>query len=243
MKGIGSFGDFVLYSPHKHLPIPDGAVLVVRSSGPSQLSEGQINSFGLPNLWPKQLQKFQEQMGLHRNRHWVRPMIWLIKRILQKLGIRSWRKKSEPFIDASTIKPIQLSQFSEPDLSFLSKRLLGSILLDMEQVSKRRQHNQALWDKVLFQSSISNKIVPAERPIENEWLPYLAAYKTEFSTALEIYEYLESKNFPVTSWPDLPPEVNMNREFHNRAWNLRHTRFYLPIHQSLNEKEIFSLYL
>ena len=30
IKGIGDYGDFVIFSPHKHLPIPDGAVLSIQ---------------------------------------------------------------------------------------------------------------------------------------------------------------------------------------------------------------------
>ena len=34
---IGEYGDFVLYSPHKLLPIPDGSIMVLKKTGPSCL--------------------------------------------------------------------------------------------------------------------------------------------------------------------------------------------------------------
>ena len=34
---IGQKGDIVLYSPHKLLPIPDGAIIVIKSVGPNNL--------------------------------------------------------------------------------------------------------------------------------------------------------------------------------------------------------------
>ena len=37
---IGKIGDLVLYSPHKHLPIPNGALLVIRDDGPAKLDLG-----------------------------------------------------------------------------------------------------------------------------------------------------------------------------------------------------------
>jgi hypothetical protein len=42
-KHIGEYGDFVLYSPHKLLPIPDGSIMVLKKTGPSCLLDN--NSF------------------------------------------------------------------------------------------------------------------------------------------------------------------------------------------------------
>ena len=37
-KIIGNQGDFSLFSPYKHVPIPDGAILIVKDNGPSKLN-------------------------------------------------------------------------------------------------------------------------------------------------------------------------------------------------------------
>lgn len=60
---IGGWGDFVLYSPHKHLPIPDGAVLVARPSGPGRIGADVIGGFGAPSDWPQQLGEVQQKMS------------------------------------------------------------------------------------------------------------------------------------------------------------------------------------
>ena len=51
-KSIGKFGDFVLYSPHKTLPIPNGSVLIIKKNGPGLLNCEQFHLpslIGLPN--------------------------------------------------------------------------------------------------------------------------------------------------------------------------------------------------
>ena len=82
---IGSWGDFVLYSPHKHLPIPDGAVLVARRSGPSRISADVMADFGPPCDWPQQLEGSGAQGESPVRRKIDRSGKWLAKRFLQKV--------------------------------------------------------------------------------------------------------------------------------------------------------------
>ena len=46
ISGVGKYGDFIIYSPHKLLPIPDGAVLIIRSGGPGQFNSEKLQNFG-----------------------------------------------------------------------------------------------------------------------------------------------------------------------------------------------------
>ena len=52
ISGVGKFGDFITYGPHKLLPVPDGAVLKIQPSGPP----GQFNSEKLQNFAPNTAQ-------------------------------------------------------------------------------------------------------------------------------------------------------------------------------------------
>lgn len=51
---------------------------------------------------------------------------------------------------------------------------------------------------------------------------------------------LQHTGLPVLTWPDLPPEVMSNAEVHQSAITLRHTRLYLPVHQTLNQQLILN---
>ena len=114
VNGVGNAGDFVLYSPHKHLPIPAGAVLVVRPDGPSKFGLSEITSFGLPDSWPGMLSELQQQLDISFNSGWVKAFVWLIKRVLQKLGLRSLGRATMPF--AEPLEPLQAvsSQLNSP---------------------------------------------------------------------------------------------------------------------------------
>ena len=46
---------------------------------------------------------------------------------------------------------------------------------------------------------------------------------------------------PVTTWPDLPPEVIESPESHTNALHLRVSRVYLPVHQTLSMHKMIAL--
>ena len=55
IPGVGKYGDFIIYSPHKLLPIPDGAVLIIRPGGPGQFDTEKLQNFGPNTAWAKDL--------------------------------------------------------------------------------------------------------------------------------------------------------------------------------------------
>ena len=99
IKGIGNLGDFILYSPHKHLPIPDGALLIASKTGISLLGDHLISITGNPETWLSQLQFLKVKAKKIIKGGEKESLIWLLKRILQKFNVR-------PFIKVVT-------QFSE----------------------------------------------------------------------------------------------------------------------------------
>ena len=58
--GIGEEGDCVLYSPHKHLPIRDGAVLIIRKNGPSQLGHNKESLDSLSSIYDELTKKYSD---------------------------------------------------------------------------------------------------------------------------------------------------------------------------------------
>ena len=73
-KGIGSFGEFTFYSPHKLIAIPDGSVLIHR---PKTKVQGIISN--------KDSAKIMEKVMSNIPQESPKPWFWLFKRILQKI--------------------------------------------------------------------------------------------------------------------------------------------------------------
>ena len=53
---IGRQGDFVMFSLYKHLPLPDGAVLLIREKGPSKLNLESVRKIKINNFLKKNYQ-------------------------------------------------------------------------------------------------------------------------------------------------------------------------------------------
>ena len=112
--------------------------------------------------------------------------------------------------------------------------MLSGLNLRLGEVALKRQRHQLVWDELLANDTASsNHIVPAARSVHREWTPYLAAYTVD-KAAASAFGALQNKGLPVTIWPDMPPEVIALRDQHTTAWRLRHSRIYLPVHQSLS---------
>lgn len=233
---IGSGGDFVIFSPHKHLPVPDGALLIVRSTGPSRFEPEHFSLFGDTISWPGQLTGCERGSHLGGGSRRFNVLVWLLKRILQKFGVSSQRQFDEMF--AEHIDPNQHCSVKmiSPRQSMLSKRLLGVLAHEIANVQRRRQRTQLLLDELLHTDSTVQGVSPAERPAKREWTSYLASYQGDSDTIEAVYRTWQSNLLPVTTWPDLPPEVVQNRYKHNVAWSLRHSRIYLPVHQSISHR-------
>lgn len=236
VAGIGLCGDFVLYSPHKHLAVPDGAVLVVRPDGPAQFDPMVRSSFGAPADWSNQLHGLCADMGSLVSSSQSHAMVWLIKRVLQKLGLRSLQSSNVPFAEPSLNSSINPGVLIAPHRSFLGKRLLAYGGFKLGEIASLRQRRLLLWDELLLAGACRQTltITATSRPTGRNWTPYLGSYQLTVSDASVTYESWCSRGLPVTTWPDLPPEVVQNLDLHAIALHLRNTRLYLPVHQTLN---------
>jgi hypothetical protein len=238
---VGTGGDFVMYSPHKHLPLPDGAVLVVRPNGPGVLGREGIATLGLPATWTDQLVDLQLQMGVAVKSSETSAWLWLGKRVAQKLGFSRMRVAGAPFVESLVPESVEAPALIAPVPSRLGRRMLGCLVGKLGRVARGRQRHQLLWDALLVNGGVQaeDSLDTAERPAYRDWTPYLGAYKSDsVSHAESMYRNWQKRSLPVTTWPDLPPEVMLDRERHAHAWNLRHTRVYLPVHQSLSVREM-----
>ena len=236
IKGVGKLGDFILYSPHKHLPIHDGALLIVRKSGPSKFGNEIIPITDLPETWPLQLKQLQVKAGEIVKSVEIQSFIWMIKRILQKFKINNLSNELLPFSESD--KQFEaLSDIVSPNQSSLSRKMLSIVSLELNGIARKRQRSQLLLDELVHSHYA---VSPTIRPFKRDWIPYLSSYNVAFQDSNNIYKYFGKKlGLPVTNWPDLAPEViNDDKGVHSNAWTLRHRLFFLPVHQSISHSDL-----
>jgi dTDP-4-amino-4,6-dideoxygalactose transaminase len=221
VDGVGNYGDFLLYSPHKFLPIPDGGLLILRDSGPGKITKTILEQFDFNSILSSIISDGDPSKKM--------TLKWLAKRLLQRAGVRG-KHAEAAFQEDVTV--MDVGDSPHPRMSELSKSLLKLILPNLEKETSIRKANQKQWNVRLPNTDIDRA---ALSPLTGSYTPYLAAFSCENSQAAEnTFVSLQSKRIPVSTWPDLPPEVLLDGKKHNVAIELRQTRFFLPVHSSLN---------
>ena len=222
-QGIGGYGDFVLYSPHKTLAIPDGGVLLIREDGPNKISNNFLIEHGFNELY------FSMMNGSPLLN--MQSYKWLLKRILQKIGVRYNSKQADFDND---LVATNAGDFCHPKMSTLAIRLLSAMVLDLKKESNNRRNNQHAWRSRLKQGDV----IIALRSHKN-YTPYLSMCTVSDSASIKNeFIRLQNSGIPVTTWPDLPPEIFKNSKEHKEAIQMRKTRLFLPVHSSINSEKI-----
>ena len=239
IEGVGTLGDFVIYSPHKHLPIPDGALLLACKSGPSMFGDNIISITGLPKNWVSQLKNIEIKAANYLKSSVKESFIWLIKRILQKFRIKRLVKPSLKFSESHDSVNL-LSSIVGPNQSKISRKLLPALINELDSIALKCKKNQFNLDELLFSEP---RISIARRSSNGEWSPYLSEYIVKFNDSDKFYNYCEGKlGLPVLTWPDLAPEVINNNNSYPIAWNLRHERIYISVHQSIRYSDLAKIF-
>ncbi|AXR65040.1 lipid II:glycine glycyltransferase FemX [Leptospira mayottensis] len=221
IKGIGEKADFVLYSPHKHLPIPDGAILIVRNSGPSNICWDIQDGDRINKI----LKKHYEQVG---NTKFFSTK-WFLKRLLQKLGFRNHRDFNVEFLSDLSPEIVSYPFFSLP-----AKKMLNVLAPQLNNIARQKIRIQKVWDEIL----LNRYKFYTDRRSEN-WIPYLSEYCFDgIDTAKSMFKALLKDRLPVSTWPDLPPEIRNEPQNHLNAIELRNSRFFLSIHPNLSVREM-----
>ena len=215
-QDIGLHGEFVFYSPHKLLAIPDGAVLIQRPKT-KVLRELSDNN---PEEVMKQILAAMPQES-------PSILLWLLKRTLQKfLPDFLWLKKLKR--EHIAVMPHGSMSF-KPMQSKLSRRLLTIQIPYINKYVLARKTNQAI---------ISSFYNPDEEEALfqiGNYIPYISGIrcKTNFHIEKKI-RLFKRKSSSVMRWPDLPPEVLSGSDNHTLAIELKNNLFFFPVHQSLN---------
>lgn len=219
VQGVGEYGDAVMYSPHKHLPIYDGAVLILRPDGPSALP---ITSF------PAEV---RSSILISAKPNGIGIIKWLLKRTIQKIGVR---RSTFPDTFASDLD-LSSKATLPADMTAFSRRLLSRITTDMDTIAMIRRERYADWQTVLKSLGL-----PEITPINGICpTPYIAALQCpDIESTKSLFSTFLKAGIPVTTWPDLPPEILSCPENHLVALDFRRIRIYLPVHQSITRKQI-----
>ncbi len=234
VMGMGVTGDFVIYSQHKVLAIPDGALCLVSEKKISKKIE-RTNK----NL--EEIKKLLDKFGFEivsASSPFIRP--WIFKRVTQIFLPSCLSKK--------IIKPTAFgldtnfsldtkAELQNAGMSKFSKRLLAlqsqqDLLI---QSAARRLENAEAWIFVL--SHVFN--FPRDCFSFAEIAPYFLICSFDSADQAKIYyEKLSRVAVPVLTWPDLP-EDNIGEE----ATHRRMTSFYIPVHGAISPKQIRHLFL
>jgi len=227
-QGIGNQGDFVLYSPHKLLAIPDGGLLVIREQGPSKITSNLLEKFNFNEVYDSVI-NMRQFSNLFTYK-------WMAKRLMQKLGVHFSHKK---IIFNSENKMQDLNQLPHPKMSKLSKKLLSN-MTDLDKESENRKNNQKEWNSSLAKNNILGNDINMIS-FHEKYAPYLAIFVASDTAMAEFFfNLLQKSEIPASTWPDLPPEVLEDPKKQRIAIEMRATRFFLPIHCSINSANIKS---
>jgi len=229
IAGVGQTGDCVLYSPHKMIPIPDGAILVVRGNGSARL--------GKDDAVLKELHSALDRVYRESSCTSKQLVIWVLKRVAQKMGIRG---KITFTITHDVLEEVDDTVVSNcRTMSNFSKCMLFNIISTLDDVANKRCENFGFW-KALFGRGLKS-VSPIE--LSDDTVPYLSPFQINATSKLGVIEsYLLDRQLPVSIWPDLPPEVLNDKAKHPVAIELRKRRLYFATHHSISEKVLCRLW-
>ncbi len=214
--------DFQLFSPHKFLPIPDGALLSINK----RIFETDTEESNFVELHKSLVLK---------ERSYSKAYLWLLKRLLQKLNFGIKVGINDYYHDEQINNP---RSFFKPGMTNLSQSLLSVLIEDLEQNKLSRQENAHAWKRLVLNRYPSAKVLFPEQAIESY---YLIGF--EFSDEEELKEALrwfDLKKFPVCTWPDLPQEILDNNYYFRQSIRLRNNSIFFQVHSSIDKKTIES---
>lgn len=223
--GIGSSGDFIIYSQHKVLAIPDGALCLINEKKLAKKCQLLAWDLLYREISPKPFSSIRN---------------WIFKKSIQKsLPLFLSKKIIKPgtFDLDTSVLPNTAPDLQSFRMSRFSKRLLALQSQEdfLSQSATRRVENAKAWIFVL--SNIFK--LPKTCFSFSETGPYFLVCSFDSKViAKNYYEILKQAAVPVLTWPDLAGKNIGEAAIHRRM-----TRFYLPIHASISPKQIEYLFL
>tara|TARA_B110000438_G_C15820384_1_gene654114 strand:+ start:2193 stop:3332 length:1140 start_codon:yes stop_codon:yes gene_type:complete len=218
-SNIGQYSQFLLFSPHKLLPIPDGAILVVKRNNFN--TREHFESIEFNKLYKSLIYRKQKGSNLIS-------FIWILKRSLQIIG---FKRKNKNIINDDHIVH-SLNNYTNTRMSIVSERLLFFYLEDLHKENEIRVQNCKAWLKALRDKT---DLEATELFQKNKNCPYLLGLVfQDYEQTEYAFKFLINKGVPVSTWPDLPPEVINNMNLYKEAISLRKSTLFIPVHRSVS---------
>lgn len=213
---IGTKGDFVIFSPHKQLPVPDAAVLSYNENEKTE------------RLWNQVVQEYDKLSRRGNDGKWyVKKAIQKLVRIHKKLSYYSGVHLGNGQIACETIEKI----------SKKSERTLRSFYdyTELKKICYIRRDNYSMMNYLV--GRIDDTIIPLSN--EQTFAPYYAVYSLKNTADKKAaVQNLISKGFSVLHWPDLPRDIADKRSEHENAFALSENIITIPIHQDITPQKI-----
>ena len=212
---IGQKGDFVIFSPHKLVAIPDGAILQCNSK-----SDEKYNTM---------FTQIQEILGEPKSNA-LALGIWKIKKIIQKILRISKPVNYEYKVhyfegEVEKEKHLSISKWSYNVIQKYSYE-------DLKTFAYIRRENLQILTYLLLQ------IEPAIIPITSTTIecPFLGVYSLEnVNKPKEVIKSIQALGVQVMYWPSLSKEV---KEVEGIAKKFSKDIFVVPIHQSIAPQKL-----
>ncbi|QTQ16764.1 peptidoglycan bridge formation glycyltransferase FemA/FemB family protein [Treponema parvum] len=213
---IASKGDFVIFSPHKQLPVSDGAILSYNQSETTM------------ELWNSLEEEYKNLPCRPKNN------CWYVKKTVQKL-FKAHRKL--PYYPGVHLGSGNIERVPVERISKKSENVLRSFYdyIELKKICYIRRDNLSMMNYLI--SKIDKTILPVSD--ERTFAPYYAVFSLKNTTdKKQAVQNLIVKGFPVLYWPDLPRDIADERTGHETAFALSEDIITIPIHQDITPQKI-----
>ncbi len=222
-KIIGTQGDFVIFSPYKHLAIPNGAILIVRPDGPSKLNVADYSSLNINQFLKVELKKFKFKRGFIKKDFFL-TIKWVVKKIvlsvLNEINLFSNYYKN---IYRKGLNPNYFEIICSYKISFISKHLMSRY--DLDKISILRIRNQEIFKEILEKKVKIHKKFNSKPNYFNH-SPYLLPIILKSDD--EAFELINI-GIPIIKWPLYPKEtLGTLKKFENI--------YYILLNHTINNK-------
>jgi len=209
-KIIGTQGDFVIFSPYKHLAIPNGAILIVRADGPSKLNIENYSSLNINQFLKVELKKFKFDRGLIKKSFFL-TIKWVLKKIILFI-LNEINLFSNYYKDTykKGLNPNYFEKIYPFKISFISKHLM--LRYDLEKISRLRIRNQKIFIQILEKKLKIHNNFDSKLNYFNH-SPYLLPIILKSDD--EAFELINI-GIPIIKWPLYPKEsLDTSKKFEN----------------------------
>ncbi len=238
-KGLGEFGDFVLYSPHKHLPMPNGALLVIKKAGCSNIPTNFISkTIGDVSTWVGELESVSKQAKTSASLSFLSDLMWLVKRSITSFGAFPPR---HPEFTAGEESSNRLPPAS---ITFLSILILRSIHHLLPSFGFLKQSQALLVSKILCQSIFDDKIqLPLNDKDLQKHVPYHLTLRCNPASQLKLIGKFHELQIPAIRWPELPEKGQTPKSNFEQALEINNHSIFLPLQAGNDSRKFLCLKL